>query len=241
MLNERIQFLLQELSKIEKYKLRYIIYTIGLVIVVSGGSLFVNRCAPAAPKQVEKKTIRIRSFGSYSKAFNDLNPAHLASAKKWGVPEVNSRDDAEKHRSKLKRIESCELYKIDKLTHSIPYLVPRAEEMLETIARNFQDSLISKGVGGYQLVVTSVLRSNADVRKLRRGNGNASKNSAHRFGTTIDIAYNRFNRIESDYPYEIPQAHLKHVLAEVLRDQRKAGKCYVKYEVKQGCFHITVR
>ena len=34
---------------------------------------------------------------------------------------------------------------------------------------------------------------------------------------------------------------LKWVLAEVLRDMRESGRCYVKYEVKQGCFHITVR
>lgn len=198
-------------------------------------------CMRNTPKEVEKKTIKIRHFGSYNKVFNDLNPAHLASAQKWGVPEVKSREDAEKHRRKLKEIESCKLYKVDKLTHSIPYLVPRAKDMLETIAGNFQDSLKSKGVGGYQVVVTSVLRSNEDVKKLRRVNGNASKNSAHRYGTTIDITYARFNRIESDYPHEIPTEHLKHVLAEVLRDLRKEKKCYVKYEVKQGCFHITVR
>lgn len=33
---------------------------------------------------------------------------------------------------------------------------------------------------------------------------------------------------------------LKWVLSEVLRDFREQGRCYVKYEVKQGCFHMTV-
>ena len=33
---------------------------------------------------------------------------------------------------------------------------------------------------------------------------------------------------------------LKWVLSEVLRDMRQANRCLVKYEVKQGCFHITV-
>ncbi|MEG0949422.1 MAG: DUF5715 family protein [Bacteroidales bacterium] len=215
-------------------------------LLIAGVSLLIalfslGRCACSTPKVVDKKEIKIRHFGNFRKIFNDLNPEHLAAAKKWGVPEVDSREDAEKHRSKLKEIESCDLYKIDKLTHSIPYLVPRAKDLLENIAQSFQDSLASQGVGGYQLIVTSVLRSNADVKKLRRRNGNASANSAHRYGTTIDISYARFNRIESDYPHEIPTEHLKHLLAEVLRDQRKAGKCYVKYEVKQGCFHITVR
>ena len=34
---------------------------------------------------------------------------------------------------------------------------------------------------------------------------------------------------------------LKMVLSEVLRDLKQAGRCYVKYELKQGCFHITTR
>jgi hypothetical protein len=37
------------------------------------------------------------------------------------------------------------------------------------------------------------------------------------------------------------QVHLKAVLAEVLRDLKKSGRCYVKHEVKQACFHITAR
>jgi hypothetical protein len=27
----------------------------------------------------------------------------------------------------------------------------------------------------------------------------------------------------------------------VLRDLKKQGRCYVKHEVKQACFHITAR
>jgi hypothetical protein len=27
----------------------------------------------------------------------------------------------------------------------------------------------------------------------------------------------------------------------VLRDMRQQGRCYIKYEVKQGCFHMTAR
>ena len=39
----------------------------------------------------------------------------------------------------------------------------------------------------------------------------------------------------------VEKAILKNVLGEVLRDLRKQNKCYVKYEVKQRCFHITTR
>ena len=33
----------------------------------------------------------------------------------------------------------------------------------------------------------------------------------------------------------------KRVLGRVLLDLKKQKKCYVKYEVKQRCFHITTR
>ena len=34
---------------------------------------------------------------------------------------------------------------------------------------------------------------------------------------------------------------LKWILSEVLNDMRRQNRCYIKYEVKQGCFHITVK
>ena len=30
-------------------------------------------------------------------------------------------------------------------------------------------------------------------------------------------------------------------MAEILNDLRNHGRCYVKFERKQSCFHITVR
>ena len=116
-------------------------------------------------KPVEKQDIKIRPIGRFGRTFNDRNDAHLASAQKWGVPEIESREDAKKHRRQLKEIKSCDLYKVDSLTHSIPYLFPHAKELLETIAQNFQDSLASQHVGSYQIVVTSVLRTKEDVKK----------------------------------------------------------------------------
>ena len=180
-------------------------------------------------------------MGHYNKVFNDRNDTQLTAARKNGIPEILSREDADAHKEKLVKIQTCQWYKVDSLTHSIPYLVPKAAELLETIGKSFQDSLKAQGVDSYRIIVTSVLRSRADVKKLRRTNANASENSAHRHGTTFDITYIRFNRFNDDYPYDIPKEQLKHILAEVLRDLRNEKKCYIKYEVRQGCFHITVR
>ena len=86
--------------------------------------------------------------------------------------------------------------------------------------------------------------SQDDVKKLRRVNGNASANSVHMFGTTFDISYKRFFKVEDPdgRPMQDVRADtLKLVLSEVLRDLKKKDMCYVKYELKQACFHITAR
>ena len=135
-------------------------------------------------------------------------------------------------------------YHIDPLYSSIPYLVPRAAVLLQDIGSAFFDSLYVKGVPLHRLIVTSVLRSEADVKKLRRHNGNATENSCHLYGTTFDICYNRYETVENpDGPARraVRNDSLKYVLSEVLRDMREQGRCYIKYEVKQGCFHMTVR
>lgn len=131
---------------------------------------------------------------------------------------------------------------VDSLTHSIPYLVPRAKILLAKIGCNFIDSLANKGLNPNQFIVTSILRTKADVKKLRKRNINASETSAHFHGTTFDISYNRFHKVENGIPMQdVSTDTLKTVLAEVLRDLQKEKQCYVKYELKQGCFHITAR
>ena len=68
--------------------------------------------------------------------------------------------------------------------------------------------------------------------------------SYHLYGTTFDICYNRYKTVEDpDGPArrQVRNDTLKWVLSEVLRDMRAQNRCYIKYEVKQGCFHMTVR
>ena len=89
-----------------------------------------------------------------------------------------------------------------------------------------------------------MLRTDKDVTKLRRVNSNASENSCHRFGTTFDICYNCFYRVADENDKgerRIYDGRLKDILSEVLRDQRMMGTCYVRYESRQACFHITAR
>ena len=185
-----------------------------------------------------QKAGRFVYFRNYSRTFNDLNDRHLKAARQWGIEPVSAAEVLKRRPGKVEEIKSCSLYAVDPLNQSQPYLVPRAATLLRTIAANFKDSLSSKGLPSYSIIVTSVLRTNESLKKLRRRNLNASANSAHLFGTTFDIAYARFKKSAFR---ETETDKLKSVLAEVLRDLRNEKRCYVRYEYKQGCFHITVR
>ena len=183
----------------------------------------------------------IRGVVSYKRSFPDLNDKHLEVAKTVGIRPLEDREEAESMKEKLTHITDNEFYVVDSLTHSIPYLVPRASALLDTIGSNFLDSLAAKGLNPNQVIVTSVLRTQSDVKRLRRRNGNASANSAHCFGATFDVSWKRFKKVEDEDGrplQDVGSDTLKLVLSEVLRDLRQ---CYIKYELKQGCFHITAR
>ena len=156
---------------------------------------------------------------------------------KYAVKAVRNREDAESRKKELVYIGSNPFYDVKRLSSSIPYLVPTASILLQDIGRNFFDSLQVKNIPLTKLLVTSVLRTKEDVEKLRRYNHNATENSCHLYGTTFDIAYNKYSPITRP----VRDDTLKWVLSEVLNDLRKQGRCHIKYEKKQGCFHITVR
>lgn len=187
---------------------------------------------------------RIYSVPHFGNTFPDQNDVQLVAAARYGVKAVVDRADAEHRKSELVYVGSNPFYHIDsRMRSSIPYLVPRAAILLQDIGRSFFDSLQTKQIPLHKVIVTSVLRSKADVEKLRRRNSNATENSCHLYGTTFDICYNRYHTVEDpDGPRrrQVRNDSLKWVLSEVLRDMREQKRCLVKYEVKQGCFHITV-
>ena len=186
---------------------------------------------------------RIYSVSSFKNTFPDMNDVQMVAACRHGVSPVQDREEAERRMKELVYVGSDPYFYVDNLHSSIPYLVPRAAVLLHDIGKVFFDSLYIKGIPLHKIIVTSVLRTKNDVEKLRRGNGNATENSCHLYGTTVDICYNRYQTVED--PNGPPRRavrndSLKWILSEVLRDFRKQGRCYVKYEVKQGCFHLTV-
>lgn len=183
-------------------------------------------------------------YWNCKREFNDMNDVHLKAAKKIGITPLDSKEDILEASKKLYMIGGPlrfgEPYVVDKLTHSSPFLVKEAVALLHDIGQAFQDSLKNKHLPPYSVLVSSVLRTDNDVKNLSKRNINASQRSVHCYGTTFDISYKRFVK-HDDEGKEAKQVHLKAVLAEVLRDLKKQGRCYVKHEVKQACFHITTR
>lgn len=187
----------------------------------------------------EGQAVRLKTHpvGRYDEVFNDSNYRHWESARPIGIEPLTDLRSHWRMRRPLVKIVSCRDFYVEELNFSRPYLVPEAAAMLHEIGRRFRDTLEARGGGDYRIRVTSVLRTPGNVRRLRRANGNAVDSSVHQLGTTVDISYYSF-AVDS---HRVPRsaADLKGVLAEVLFAMREEGKCLVKYEKKQPCFHIS--
>ena len=191
-------------------------------------------------KEVKHRIFSVPHFGN---TFPDQQDVQIVAASRHGVAPVQNREEAEHSKGKLVYVGSNPFFYVDKLNNSIPYLVPRASVLLQDIGRAYFDSLQIKGIPLHKIIVTSILRTKDDVLKLRTRNGNATENSCHLYGTTFDVCYNRYKQIQTEKQprRQVQDDTLKWVFSEVLRDFREKNRCYIKYEVKQGCFHITVR
>lgn len=182
-----------------------------------------------------------RTF-DYKQKFNDMQSKQHEVASRIGLARPpKDRDDAAGMRKSLVEIKTDENYIVDELTHSVPFLIPSAKKELDAIGAEWSDILKRNGLPHYQFYVTSVLRTQEDVKFLQRsGNINSTTQSCHCYGTTFDLAYMRYNKVSRTRMY-MHEDNLKLVLGQVLLNHQRAGKIYVKYEWKQSCFHITVR
>ena len=182
-----------------------------------------------------------RTF-NYRIKFNDLQVKQHAVASAIGLSRPpTDRDDAASMRKQLVEIKTNDNYIVDSLTHSVPFLIPSAKRELDSIGAEWADILQRNGLPHYRFYVTSVLRTQEDIKYLQRsGNINSVTQSCHCYGTTFDLAYMRYNKVTRTRDY-MHEDNLKLVLGQVLLNHQRAGKIYVKYEAKQSCFHVTVR
>ena len=228
----------------EQYKIHGIVALIILCVLC----IIVLKCSSGTPKEKEPEIIEDnlvwypgRTF-SYKMKFNDLQSKQHEVASRIGLPRPpKDRADAASMRKSLVEIETNGNYIVDSLTHSVPYLIPAAKRELDAIGDEWSDILQRNGLPHYRFYVTSVLRTQEDIKYLQRsGNINSVTQSCHCYGTTFDLAYMRYDKVTRTRDY-MHEDNLKLVLGQVLLNHQRAGKIYVKYEAKQSCFHITVR
>ena len=185
------------------------------------------------------RSISVRNIGPLGRVFNDSNYVHLEAARLLGIDPLDDLSSFYFMKRPIVKVSDNEYYHIDSLRHSIPYLVPEAADLLRDIGKNFIDSLKNRGGDSYTIKVTSLLRTPESVGRLRRVNVNATDSSTHQYATTFDISYTNFYCLDQNR--QINQGDLKNLLGEVLYDLRQQGRCYVKYEYKTACFHVTAR
>jgi hypothetical protein len=178
-----------------------------------------------------------------SGTLDDLNDIQLEHAQIGGLKETFDTDedflkavDKLVNDNVLIKLEDCRFFKIDELKHSQPYLIPEAVNLLRDIGVEFQKRLNKNGLKEYRFLVTSLLRTDESQHQLGRHNRNATTNSAHCYGTTFDISYNKF--LDGDSISYSPKAF--HLFTETLISMRQQCRFLIKKEHKQSCFHITV-
>ena len=201
------------------------------LIVWLGWSVYTDyfKTAPRQPVDTAdvKKEYVVKKFNhnitSYGRFFNDLQELQVAEAMANGVGPLGEADIPDAVAAgRLVKIEDSDTYYLHDV--SFPYLTPAAADLLAQIGKMYHEYSGSHD----RLRLTSCYRTEDFVKKLKRRNRNATENSCHLYGTTFDISHSKMDVTQ------------KRQLAQVLADLRSSGYCFVKYERKQPCFHITV-
>jgi len=179
--------------------------------------------------------------------YKDLNSVHLRYAKARGIKPFKSSWEFHKgiddlvDEGRLERVSNTKNYVVKRLTHSHPYLRPVAHDFLDDLGKRYRQKLKKNGLGNYSFQISSLLRTKESQKSLSRSNVNASSNTAHLYGLTLDIAYKSV--VKKPLPWmkvEVADAKAIKLLSETIGDMRREGRCVVVTERIEKCFHITV-
>ena len=125
-------------------------------------------------------------------------------------------------------------YHLYGLSHSEPFLLPSAREVLEDMANRFADAMEGTADEGASIRITSLARTQSQQDRLRRRNANAFKGkSSHSYGASFDVAF-------IDRPNEsVTCPGPTWAMQTILKDMQNEGKILI---IPEGnCMHITPR
>jgi hypothetical protein len=216
----------------------------------------VQHLADSTDKRLRK--VPALSMVEKMKLRADANAEQIARARRMGINRAVKLESNIAAEKLVELQDTTELWALHNLNFSVPYVTPSARSMIAEIGQRFHTKLDSLGVPRYRIVITSALRTPDKQAALRRVNSNASKiESAHEFGTTVDIAYRRFAAPVDAAPIpadtirrladsvlvktaNLRSAELQAVLGRVIREMQQEGKLMVMMERRQTVYHITV-
>lgn len=176
---------------------------------------------------------------------NDDNDTHLLHAQANGLQRIYISNQSFEEDSALLVRQNClvrlnnnPLYHLKDLTHSYPYATPETAQLLNDIGLLFRQKLREVGKDHYRLLITSALRTNETQSNLSSRNRNAHTQSAHLYGTTIDITYKEFYNTKTGL---MEQSHYPaDALRKTMLDMREQCRLVVVRERRQACYHFTV-
>lgn len=223
---------------------------------ISAATTEVQQLADSTDKRLRK--VPALSLVEKVRLRRDANAAQIARARQMGIGRNVKLEAAIAADQLVQLADTNELWATHNLNFSVPYVTPSAEAMITEIAQRFHQKLDSLGVPRYRIVITSALRTSEKQAALRRVNSNASRvESAHEFGTTVDIAYRRFAAPVDAAPIpadtirrladsvlvqtaSLRSAELQAVLGRIIKQMQQEGKLMVMMERSQTVYHITV-
>ena len=241
--------MLHKKQRQKRISINYLFLLIEILVLSLIGALYFNFYHAEIPKSKDFTGCDNLNFDnapiSPSNKLNDPNEIHLIQAQKNGlkIPFTTTEDflskiDELKRKSILIEVTDNKFYQLKSLSHSKPYLIPEAVDMLNEIGYRFQKRLKDKKYKNYRFRITSLLRTQETQSSLSHFNHNATLHSAHLYGTTVDISYKNFYNTKNDTiesSYEAVQT-----LTNVLLEMRQQCKFLAVRERHQSCFHITV-
>ncbi len=178
----------------------------------------------------------------YEKEMRDQLWMYFEQSKHHGIPLIPKNKKDLGHlvqQGALKELKQNEYFVLDTMYYSYPYLIDDAHDLLIEIGERFQRKLENTGLECTRFTVTSVLRTEESIRRLRRRNRNSVRNSSHLHGTTFDLSYKTFFADRTLTEGEVH--YLGQMLMRTLWELRKEKKCWVTYEVWQTCLHVVSR
>ena len=137
---------------------------------------------------------KVACFNCASVFVDDIQK-HREAYKKEGIKPQKHNSGFNKFlkSGKLSIVKNSEFYTIAKLSHSSPYLMPKAISFLQDLSKRYKSKCNKKNIQLVPFTISSLTRTKTDVLELNRVNKNAIIDSAHLRGKTFDVNYYAFN------------------------------------------------